>query len=1564
MRNLFSLVFPARGATPLAALGLLLATAGAAQAQTTTNFAYTSGTQTYTVPAGITKLNVVATGGGGGGNRNNNKGGLGAVVQATVTVVPGEVLTVVVGGRGVDSNSNGGQGVSGGGAGGYNGGGTGAYTGGGGGGATDLRRAAASGSTGDYFTSRNALLVAGGGGGADSGPAGGAAGTPNGGNGVSGQGGPAGQGATTTALGGGYLGSNGTGGNGNPNNFNAAGGGGYYGGGGAGGPAGSFATGLNGGGGGSSYVLPTGSSNVSYSLAASRTDGALAITTVPTPTNNALNFDGADDYVALPASTPVPVGNSNYTIEAWIKPTSMGTYGIVGWGNYGSNNQVNALRLDPANGGSLRNYWWANDLNVTVGNLADGKWHHVAATFDGTTRAMYVDGVFKGSDTPSGHNVPTADNMRLGVTCANCPQTNGFAAEYFPGSMDEVRIYNVGLTQAQVQADMYSTAAAVPASQKYYANFDQGTAGGNNAGLTSLTDQSGNNSTGTLTNFALTGTSSNFVRSFPTITGILPTSGAVGTSLTLTGTNLTDATGFAFNGTGAVQTTPTNDLIATVAVPGGATTGPVSVASTTLAKYNGPVFTVTGASASTNNALAFDGTDDYVAFGATPAASNLGPGGLTLEAWVYYDGNTGVNSIIRKTGDYNLYLNSGKLSAEVWPQGTSSASWRVINGSMAVPANRWTHVAATWNPTSASLLLYVNGTLDGATTGGTSSISGSENLTLGKSTIYGNLLSGRLDEVRIYKAVLTAAQVQADMFSTSSAVPASQVAYFNFDQGTAGGNNAGVISLADQSGNGSTGTLTNFALTGTSSNWVRSFPTITGISPTSGNTGSSVTVTGTNLTDATGFAFNGAAVSPFTTPSADLTATVAVPSGATTGPVSVSSATLTNYNGPTFTVTYADLVVNNFTTIPAGIYNSITVNSPGVATLGGNVTVNTSTTVNSGATLNDGCNVLSGAGSFTLAAGGSLLICNAAGIAASGATGAIQNTGSRSFASDASYVYRGTGAQSTGSGLPAQVRSLTTTTASTLTLSQATSVAQLLTVGGSGNLATGGRALTLLSSSTGTALLVNSGSGAVSGATTIQRYIDPSLNPSTTANPGGKGYRHYSSPVANTTVADLTTTNFTPVLTQSYNTSATPGTTTPFPNVFSYDQSRLATVSSNYSAFDKGWVVPAAASTPLTVGQGYAVNIAGAELVDFVGTPNTGTYTVSLSRNSGATAADAGWNLVGNPYPAPLDYSQLQFGDLTGADRAMYVQQSTGQYAGQYRSYVNGNSTSPEPLAVNDPLIAAGQGFFVRVSQGQTSGSITFQNYQRVTSYGQQATFQRTAADARPRVHLTLAGAGLADAFVAYAETGATAGFDRDFDAAKLPNPTGLNLSSATATDNLAIDGRAAFTAATVLPLSVGVPAAGTYTLSAATLANLPTGLTPTLRDAATGQLTPLVAGTSYRFSVTAAEATALLTNRFTLQFGTATALATAASLTASEVTLYPNPAHGRFTVQVPAVAAASAVQAELLNTLGQVVRRQSAALPAAGATLTVETAGLASGVYTLRLAAGASTLAKRVVLQ
>ncbi|MFD2720452.1 alkaline phosphatase PhoX [Hymenobacter monticola] len=505
-----------------------------------------------------------------------------------------------------------------------------------------------------------------------------------------------------------------------------------------------------------------------------------------------------------------------------------------------------------------------------------------------------------------------------------------------------------------------------------------------------------------------------------------------------------------------------------------------------------------------------------------------------------------------------------------------------------------------------------------------------------------------------------------------------------------------------------------------------------------------------------------------------------------------------------------------------------------------------------------------------------------------------------------------------------------------------------------GNLNTAGQPFTLLSNATGTALVTNNG-GVVTGDVTVQRYIDPNLNP-------GLGYRHYSAPVTGSTVADLATSGFTPEISRAatYNTSATPNLVTPFPTVYAYDQSRVSLTNSSLP-FDRGFVVPASLSTPLAVGRGYAVNIAGTQLVDFVGSLNNGTIPVALSRIAGN--ANAGWALVGNPYPAPLDWSLVSLTDRAGLDAAMYVFESTGPYAGTYRANVNGVGGNANS---GSPLIGSSQGFFVRVSDGQPNGTLTFRNSQRVTDPTVQGPFRRTAADTRPRVQLDLRGnAGPTDALVAYAETGSTPALDSQFDAVKMANSTGLNLASEAASgEALAIDGRPAFTAATVLPLRVGVPAAGTYTLTAAALLNLPASLDVFLTDAATGQTVNLRQQVAYSFAVTSVQAAALITGRFTLHFAQRTVTATAAALSATQVALYPNPAHDAFTVLVPAVPGATAVQADLLNALGQVVRTQLAALPAAGARFTVATADLAKGVYTLRLRVAATTLAKRVVIQ
>ena len=509
----------------------------------------------------------------------------------------------------------------------------------------------------------------------------------------------------------------------------------------------------------------------------------------------------------------------------------------------------------------------------------------------------------------------------------------------------------------------------------------------------------------------------------------------------------------------------------------------------------------------------------------------------------------------------------------------------------------------------------------------------------------------------------------------------------------------------------------------------------------------------------------------------------------------------------------------------------------------------------------------------------------------------------------------------------------------TATMNSTVMVRRVLTLAGTGNLDTGGQLLRLISDASGTALVVNSGTGVVTGTTaTVQRYIDGSLN-------AGRGYRHLSSPVSGGRVYNLSQGMFSPTVNTAYNTSATPNLVTPFPTVFGYDQARLVTSpATTLSAFDKGWYSPADLTDALTPGLGYTAQLTGNDVVEFTGTPGTGDYALPLARNAGATAADAGWNLVGNPYPAPLDFGSISAGQRSGMDAAFYTYESTGQYAGQYRSFVNG---------FGNPLVGSSQAFFVRVSSGQTTGSLTLTNANRVTDYAQPAPVRR---DQRPQLQLTLSGQGLSDALTVYAQAGATAAQDADFDAVKLWNPSGLSLATVAASGQaLAIDGRPAFPLAQPVPLTVQAPRAGQYSLTAATVANLPAGTDVTLVDLSAGTRTLLTPGASYGVQLPAGTTA----GRLQLEVSGRVTATTPAAL-AQQLSLYPNPTTSG-QVQLVRPAAWGAVQVQVLSSVGQLV--QTTRLAATEPGLDVRT--LPVGVYTLRLTTQqGQTLTKRLVRQ
>jgi hypothetical protein len=583
------------------------------------------------------------------------------------------------------------------------------------------------------------------------------------------------------------------------------------------------------------------------------------------------------------------------------------------------------------------------------------------------------------------------------------------------------------------------------------------------------------------------------------------------------------------------------------------------------------------------------------------------------------------------------------------------------------------------------------------------------------------------------------------------------------------------------------------------------------------------------------------------------------------------------------------------------------------------------------------------ANALALASGAILTLADAAVLNVSGN---ITNTSATvTFAGTGTgrVTLAGTAAQ-TISGTLTTFPNLTTGSAAATNLGGQVAIRRGLTVRNA--LATNGQTLTLLSSATGTAYIVSSG-GNITGNVTVQRYLDPSLN-------GGVGYRHYSAPVSNTTVADLATSTYSPVVNPAYN--AVGGTATPFPTVFGYDETRVNTSGSAGSLdFDKGYFSPAALSDALNVGQGYTVNINASELVDFVGTPNDGTIVAGgLSRG---TQTESGWHLRGNPYPSALDWNLMVSNNrLSGISNSLFVFKSSGQYTGSYAAYVNNVGTNGGTNVV--PL---GQGFFVRTAAAGTNGSLTFTNSERITTFD-ATPVQRTTADTRPLLTLALGNATARTQATVYMEAGATPGYDHAFDASFLPGSNGLALALEAGSERLAIDGLPVLTGADVtVPLYVAAATAGTYRLQVDALANLPAGYFAYLRDGVAGTYTSLTPGTSLPLALAANGAAS---GNYAVVFSTqARALATAPAALAQQVAVYPNPATSAVSIELPAALGRTAVAATLTDALGRQVRTLT--LPAQGpAAHQLDLHQLAPGVYALRLTTSAGVLVKKLVVK
>ncbi len=277
---------------------------------------------------------------------------------------------------------------------------------------------------------------------------------------------------------------------------------------------------------------------------------------------------------------------------------------------------------------------------------------------------------------------------------------------------------------------------------------------------------------------------------------------------------------------------------------------------------------------------------------------------------------------------------------------------------------------------------------------------------------------------------------------------------------------------------------------------------------------------------------------------------------------------------------------------------------------------------------------------------------------------------------------------------------------------------------------------TLLSTEYQTALIDGSGTGQVNGNVTLQRYLS-----------SGFGYRYLSSPFQAATVSEF---------------SDNMKLADPFPAFYRYDESLTTS----------GWVSYIDSSYVLNPVQGYAVNFGSSApplIFDVTGVVNNGDLSTTLFNHNNTYSE--GFNLVGNPYPSPVDWDASSGWTRINIDNALYYFETstTDQYGGTYVTYADGVSSNG--LATN--LIPSMQGFFVHVTDGvwPVTGTLAMNNNVRVIDLTQPLT--KSDIESRSLIRLTAEFSDdtlSVDPVVIYFDEKATDKFDGQLDALKLMN--------------------------------------------------------------------------------------------------------------------------------------------------------------------------------------------------
>jgi RHS repeat-associated protein len=410
---------------------------------------------------------------------------------------------------------------------------------------------------------------------------------------------------------------------------------------------------------------------------------------------------------------------------------------------------------------------------------------HVAGVYDATAQTMtvYFNGVLDNGvtvGTVAATQKPSTLHVLIG-------QRAGAVGYPFIGTIDEVRIYNRALSQAEIQADM--NAAIVPPPDTVAPTAPTGLAATPSTNQITLTWTASTDNVGVAgyqvercagagcANFAQIGTTTFSTRFLDT-----------GVALVTTYNYRVRADDYAGNlsaySSVASATTlsppPGAGRVGAYAFSEGtgATTADSSGLGNNGTLVNGPVWTTAG---KFGNALSFNGGTQSVDIGNAPSLQISGS--MTLSAWIYstaFPSNDAaiVSSTQAATAGFQLDTTADNGPRTIGFKLTDASGARMSRyGATVIPLNQFVHVAGVYDATAQTMTVYFNGALDNGVTVGT--VASSQQIStlhvlIGQrpDVVGGYPFIGTIDEVRIYNRALSQAEIQADMNASVTAAPA------------------------------------------------------------------------------------------------------------------------------------------------------------------------------------------------------------------------------------------------------------------------------------------------------------------------------------------------------------------------------------------------------------------------------------------------------------------------------------------------------------------------------------------------------------------------------------------------------------------------------------------------------------------------------------------------------------------------------------------------------------------------------------------------------------------------